>query len=74
MRWAGFGSRPGSRQVHLGVERGRIARQAERPARAREMRVDEEEAEPRVGQVLLDAAPHRASGAVGQGAHGPRGR
>ncbi len=48
--------------MHLGVERGRIAREAEGPARAREMRVDEEEAEPRVGQVLLDAATHRASG------------
>src|SRR5438093_7082534 len=55
-------SRRGPRIVPLRVESLRAERNlavgAERAARAREMRVGEEVAKPRVRQVLLDAAPH----------------
>src|SRR5206468_10836130 len=55
-------SRRGPRIVPLRVESLRAERNlavgAERAARAREMRVGEEVAKPRVREVLLDAAPH----------------
>ena len=53
--------------MDLRVERGGVARETERPAGRREMRVHEEEPEARVREVLLDAAPHAAAGARGPG-------